>query len=362
MGILARYVTGLYLTAFAGIMSLGVVLSTTIDFFGRIGDFAEDGATGGSMAAYFLLKAPSIVPELFPLATLLSVLFTFGSLARHHELMALNACGVLRRTILLPLLASTALLTLGVGIWNETVVPGTAQNSRYIKDIVIKKKHDRGLYNSVSLWYQGARGFFNIGYFDANRNALYGLTLYEATPEFVLERVIEVDTGVWREGSWEFSRGVIKTLQPDGTITISPLAPGDLVLEESPTTLRRKRRSSDTFSFAQLLDRIRTLQARGLDANEFVTDLHAKVSQPFAGIVTLLVGYVVGIRDRRRPSLALNGALGLSLALVYWLSAAAAIAAGRNGAMPPAVAAWVANLLFLALAATLGMRGSAFRS
>jgi len=357
MGIVARYTTGLYLTAFAAIMMLGVVLSTTIDFFNRIGEFAELGTAGHTMLAYFLLKAPSIVPEVFPLATLLGVLFALGYLARHHELLALNACGISSSTILPPILATTALLTLGVGIWNETVVPGTARSSRYIKDIVIKKKHDRGDYNSVSLWYQGSRGFFNIGYFDANRNALYGLTLYEATDDFALERVIEVPTAVWRNGGWEFSDGIVKTLEADGTISSRPLAADDLILDESPTALRRKQRRSDTFSFLQLLDRVRTLQSKGLDASQFLTDLYAKISIPFGGIVTLLVGYVVGVRNRRRPSLALNVAVGMSFALVYWLAAAAAIAAGRNGAMQPAVAAWVANLLFLALAAVLGMRG-----
>ncbi len=359
MGIVARYVTGLYLTAVGTIMALGVVLSTTIDFFNRIGEFSELGAAGNTMLAYFLLKAPSIIPEVYPLATLLGVLFALGYLARHHELLALNACGVSPSAVLLPLLVTTGMLTLGMGIWNETVVPGTARSSRFIKDIVIKKKHDRGDYNSVSLWYQGQRGYFNVGYFDANRNALYGLTLYEATDDFELQRVIEVDTAVWRDGAWEYNEGMVKTIETDGTVTSRPLADGELVLDESPTALRRKQRRSDTFSFLQLLDRISTLRSRGLDASQFLTDLHAKVSMPFAGVVTLLVGYVVGIRQRRRPSLALNIAIGMAMALGYWLTAAAAIAAGRNGAMHPAVAAWAGNLLFLGLAATLGMRGSA---
>jgi lipopolysaccharide export system permease protein len=361
MGIVARYVTGLYLTAFGASMALGVVLSTTIDFLNRIDGFAEKDATGQTMAAYFLLKAPSIVPEIYPLATLLGIMFSLGYLARHRELLALNACGVSPSTILLPVLFTTATMTLGVGIWNETVVPSTARHSRFIKDIVIKKKHDRGDYNSVSLWYQGARGFFNVGYFDANRNALYGLTLYEATEEYALERVYEVDAAIWRGDRWEFSDGVVKSIEPDGTITSRPLGPGEFELDESPTTLRRKQRRSDTFSFAQLLDRIRVLQERGLDASQFLTDLHAKISVPFGGVVTLLVGYVVGIRDRRTPSLALNLAIGMALALVYWLAAAAAIAAGRNGAMHPTAAAWMANLLFLALAWTLGMRGHTWK-
>jgi lipopolysaccharide export system permease protein len=359
MGLIARYVTGLYLTAFAAIMALGVVLSTTINFFNRIGEFTELDAAGKTMLAYFLLKAPSIVPEVFPLATLLGVLFALGYLARHHELLALSASGVSPSSILLPLLIATGLLTLGVGVWNETVVPGTARTSRFIKDIVIHKKHERGDYNSVSLWYQGARGFFNVGYFDANRNALFGLTLYEATQEFELQRVIEIDTAVWRNNTWEYTEGSVKTLQPDGTVTSRPLRAGELILDESPTALRRKQRRSDTFSFAQLLDRIRTLRAKGLDASQFLTDLHAKVSIPFAGVVTLLVGYVVGIRPTRHPSLALNLALGMAMALAYWLTAAASIAAGRNGAMHPAVAAWAGNLLFLGLAWTMGMRGNA---
>ena len=79
MGLIARYVTGLYLPAFAAIMALGVVLSTTINFFNRIGEFTELDAAGKTMLAYFLLKAPSIVPEVFPLATLLGASIIDGA-------------------------------------------------------------------------------------------------------------------------------------------------------------------------------------------------------------------------------------------------------------------------------------------
>ncbi len=346
MTIIARYVVAQYLKAFALCLAGGVGLFLIIDFFNSMESFEGYDPALTMMGTYFLLKLPNMVREVYPAAALLSVLISLGGLARHREILALRACGVSTWQLALPLLYLSTLVSLVMLLWNETVVPPTAAESRRIRDISIMKKRSTGAFNASSLWFQGNEGFFNIDYFDANRQALFGLTLYETDADFRLMRILEVPEAFWRNDHWEIEAGQVKRIDENGNFVLRPLLPDELVLADPPSDFAKRRQKTKELGYAQLRQRIAVLRAKGLQADAFAVDLHAKLALPFAGLVTVLVGFPLAIRSGGRGGVTANVMSGLAVGFAYWVTMAVALAVGRSGGLPPIVAAWSANVLF----------------
>lgn len=353
MTIIARYLIAHYLRSFAVCMSVGLGLFFIIDFFDALGAFEGYDANTFDLAVYFLLKIPNMVREVYPAAALLAVLSSLGLLGRHREILALRSCGVSTFSLALPLICTSAVASVLMLVWNEAVVPPTAAKSRLVRDITIMNKQSSGAYNATGLWYQGEQGFFNIDYFDASRSAIFGLTVYETDSDFSLRRIYEVPTAFWRAGEWTLKDGRVKVLDENRDLTIRPLADGELELKDPPDAFRKRRQKTKEMSFAALRSRIDVLKAKGLDAGGFVVDLHAKLALPFAGFITVFVGFPLAIRSRAGAGVTSNVIAGLGVGLGYWVTMAVAMAAGRTGGIPPVLAAWAANLLFLVLGTAL---------
>lgn len=356
MSLLARHLVGLYLRTFAMCLGGGLTLLLVIEFFTRIGDLASYDSNPALVAAYFALKTPKWLVEVYPAASLLAVLLGIGSLVRTNEVVALRACGVSLARIGRPLVATTFVLSLVALAWSEIVVPPTAARARAIKDIDIKGMASRGQLDATSLWLQVPEGFLNIDYFDATNNVLKGITLHGLDSGFRLTRLIEIPEARWDGQAWKYDNGAVRDFDADGGLLYTPLGDRKVELGGSPAEFRRKAPRSDEFSFRQLSQRIRTLEAKGFDPAGLQTDLQFKFALPLSGIITVLLGLPLALRGSRRGGSAQHIGTGLGVCFLYWLLQALTVSAGHAGTLPPAVAAWSANAVFLLVGTLLALR------
>jgi lipopolysaccharide export system permease protein len=356
MNLLARYLVRLYLRTFALCLLGAIGLLLVVEFFSRIGDFASYDSDPALIAAYFALKTPKWLVDVYPAASLLAVLLGIGSLARKNEVVAMHACGIGITQIGRPLLGMTILLSVLTMMWNDTVVPPTAGRARAIKDIDIKSMDSRGMLDATSLWLQVPDGFLNIDYFDATNNVLKGITLHGLDDRFRVTRLIEINEAVWQGDRWVYNGGTVRTFAPDGSFTYGRLENPNVELGGSPAEFRRKAPRSDEFSIRQLAQRIRTLKAKGLDPTGFETDLHFKFALPMSGIITVFIGLPLALRGSRRSGTAQHIGTGMGVCFLYWLLQALTVSAGHAGTLPPVIAAWSANVVFLLVGGFLSLR------
>ena len=95
------------------------------------------------------------------------------------------------------------------------------------------------------------------------------------------------------------------------------------------------------------------LRARGLEATGLEVDLQAKLAVPFSGVISVLLGLPIALRVGRRTGMGWALITGLAAGFAYWVTMAVAMSMGRTGALPPVAAAWLANVGFGFLAASL---------
>jgi lipopolysaccharide export system permease protein len=356
VNLLSRHLVGIFLRTFALCIVGAIGLLLVVEFFSRIGEFASYDSHPSLVAAYFALKTPKWLVSVYPAASLLAVLLGIGSLVRSNEVIALQACGVSIARVGRPLLGTSIILSLLALAWNETVVPPTAARARAIKDIDIKGMASRGMFDATSLWLQVPDGFLNIDYFDATNNVLDGITLHGVDERFRLSRLIEIPGATWKKDHWEYEGGTIREFTSDGGFTYGPLGDRNVELGGTPAEFRKKAPRSDEFNTRQLAQRVRMLRAKGLDPASLQTDLHFKLALPLSGIITVLIGLPLALRGSRRSGSAQYIGTGMGVCFLYWLMQAFTVSAGHAGTLPPVVAAWAANVVFLLVGGLLALR------
>lgn len=123
MKILTRYLMRAHLGPFlfAFFALTGVILINTLAR--RLADLAGKGLPPRVIAEFFVLALPATVALTFPMAVLVAVLFTFSNLTAENEITALKASGVDLRRMLAPLLVAASIITGGMIVFNDRVLP-----------------------------------------------------------------------------------------------------------------------------------------------------------------------------------------------------------------------------------------------
>lgn len=343
--ILSRYLVRQFLSLFL-LIALGfVLLYLIVDLFDRMDIFLRHDASVQATARYFLFKIPLMLTQVTPPAVMTAVLLSLGLLARHNEITALRASGVSLTQTALPLLVTALGISFGILLWNETVVPYSSRQFEYINNIEIRKRDLKGILSDREIWYHGKSGFYNIGLVDKDRKILYGLVIYRMDDDFRLTSVVQVPSAAWAGDRWQ-TQGGIEHHMNGGVVSTTALQPDQLVIPETLNDFLEVAREPEELSFFTLRDWIVKLTRKGVDASEYLVDLHLKLSLPFASLILTLLGIPIGGRVRRHPSLALVAGLGLAVGFGYWVLLALSLSLGHSGALPPIVAAWSANLVF----------------
>jgi lipopolysaccharide export system permease protein len=109
--------------------------------------------------------------------------------------------------------------------------------------------------------------------------------------------------------------------------------------------------------YRELQDYITTQSRSGEDADRLWVDLHVKASFPWANLVIVLLGSALSA-SKRRISMAAGFGLTVAIAFVYLIFLRLGLSFGHNQTLPPLLAAWVGNLLFLVVGLALLARAN----
>jgi lipopolysaccharide export system permease protein len=348
-----RYLIAEFLGLFGPILAGFVFLFIIIDFFERLNFLLEHRASVLSTIRYFGFKIPLMITLVLPPAALTAILLSLGMLNRHNEIIALRASGVSLLQMGVPLLMTAGVLSLLTLLWNETVVPYSAQRFQHVSVVEIRKRQQRGILSEREIWYHGANGFYHIDMLDSRRQALVGLTIYRTDSDFDLDTVIEVESAQWTGSGWRITGAVERAVTPSGDVSSRTLDGDELVIGESLNDFLDVHREAEELSYLALRQRLAELRRKGIDPSSFLVDLNLKLSLPFTTLVLTIVGIPLAGRVRRHPSLAATVGIGCAFGFGYWVLLGLTKSLGLSGALPPVLSAWAANLVFLLIGMAL---------
>ena len=325
-------------------------LYTTIDFFDRIGNLLEAGATASTIARYFFYKIPLLISRVIGFAALFSTLFCLGALARSHEITALRANGISVGRIGAPLLLLGVLICAGSFVWNESLVPTFTRTSENIYKSEIKNRQQKSVLGTHNLWIRGDGGFININYFDVRGTTIENVTVFLLNRDFSLWALMEIPTARWIENTWQADGATEWRFMSDGSAVQQKITTA-LPIVETPDDLRLLARDAEEFSFFELQRQIADMRSKGIDTTTYEVDLQTKLALPFIAPLVIFLAIPFALKRHLSGSFSLSFGITMVIAFSYWVLVAFCISLGHSGALTPWVSAWLPNIVFAMIGA-----------
>jgi LPS export ABC transporter permease LptG/LPS export ABC transporter permease LptF len=340
-------VAGLAFLAFLGLYYIG----TVIDLSDKV---AKGQATVSILAQFLFYSTPQFMAYVIPTATLVAVLATIGGLTRSSELTVMRACGVSLYRAALPLVALAIVWSGVLFLMQEHVIAKAQQKADVLSDII----HGRpartvDVANRQWLASRNGRLYYYLAY-DPRRSTLFDVSVFDtATGPYRLSAHTFATRAIYRRplSALQMENGWVQRFQPKAptsrdTFAQRPLALGDEI------DFNTAQVEADAMTFGELRNYIRRVGASGISVSQQEVNLQKKLAFPAVTLVMTLLGVPFGVTTGRRGALYGIG-LALVLALGYWLLMTVFIAMGSAAVLPAPLAAWAANILFLAGAAYL---------
>ena len=347
-GILDIYLAGGFLRIFFSSLLVITTLFMIVDIFDRAGTILASGAELWTVIRYFFYKIPLSISRVIGFATLFSTLFSLGMLARSQEITAMRASGVSVQRIALSLIGLSLAICVATFFLNESLVPAFSQRADMIYKTDIKNKQQQSLFGNRDIWIRGEGSFINIDHFDANTNALEGVTVFVLNRDFSLQGFVEIPRGRWNGKIWEMEEAVEWRYSQDGKM-ISRKIQSPPPIAETPEDLKLLERKASEFTYFDLQKQIADMKAKGIDTTAYEVDLQIKLALPFISPLMVLLAVPFAIKKHISGGVAFSFGIAMIFAFGYWVLMAFCISLGHGGGLPASVAAWAPNLIFLML-------------
>jgi len=348
MQVLTRYLFSEFLKLLLICQVIFVAVYLMVDFASGIDDFIKAEAPRGAMISYFLYKTPAINVQMLPVAALTTVIILFSLMKRNNEIMALSACGANIWNISRPVIVTAFLLSVVMFLISEIVVPSTSSNANEIWRVAVRKEKANRFQGRRHIWYKGDNCIYWMRQFDDQAQTMIEPAFYFFDDSFHVIRRIDARSGVWRKGVWELSEGIVQERDKDNSYDLRRFTRLDLKLPERPVDFVRQDIEPEEMGFQQLKRFAERLRAEGYDATRYFIDLHVKIAFPFVILIMSLIGIPIALW-RKEMGTPVAVSIGIALCFLYLLVLGLSRTLGFAGILPPILAAWLANSLFLFL-------------
>ena len=99
-------------------------------------------------------------------------------------------------------------------------------------------------------------------------------------------------------------------------------------------------------SFNELWEYVRKLKSSGYNATRYEVDLYGKLAFPLSSLLMVLIATPLSLQRVRSGGAGTSIAFAVMIAFSYWGLMSVGAALGRSGTLHPAIAAWIANIVF----------------
>jgi LPS export ABC transporter permease LptF/LPS export ABC transporter permease LptG len=352
ISLLDRYVTKLFakILALAFLGLLGIFyISTFIDLSDKL---FRGQTTVGMMAQHFYYITPQFVFYIVPLATLIASMVTIGLLTKSSELVVMKACGLSLYRIAAPLLALAAAGSAVMFVLQDRVLAYTNRRAESLRHVI--RGGTPKTFDVVNRrWLVSRDGdIYNYLFYDPRRQELNGLSVFRfrsATSPLLASRTYvshaRYVTRADGQRVWQGSVGWSRQFARTGETTAFAEFPGRALPLEPPDYFATETPEAEMMTYVQLRQYIQDLRASGVSITSQVVELHRKLAFPLVTLIMTLIAVPFATTTGRRGAL-YGIAVGMVLAVTYWIMTNAFGALGSGGALPPIIAAWAPNLMF----------------
>lgn len=347
MLIIDRYILKKGLPSFLYCLAAFLLLIIVIDLFESLDMILRNKINFPIIIQYYLCLLPSFILKSSPLAVLLGCIFTFNNLERFNEITALKAIGVHLYRVILPVLFFGLIISCTNILLNEFIIPQSS-----FLGTILKKKHfhtnKEQSYIKKNVTLKTNRNAYFIQEYYVEHKEMFHVIILQYDTNDKITRRINAEKATWTSVGWIFYNGTIYNYNQRNInkSVVDNFAEKFLQIPEKPEIFE-KNFDIEIMSIRELRSYINTLKANGYETSKQEVLLHSRIAYPFASLVLLFVGIPFILSGQ---SSIMHGVISsLVVAFIYQGTFFIGLSMGNGGYLPPLLAAWLINLLFIGI-------------
>jgi lipopolysaccharide export system permease protein len=348
-------------------------LTSLFIFFDFIAEMGYASPTYPIFMVFFtvLMKAPSRLVEIMPIAGLIGGIYVMANMAAQSEYTILRIAGLDTRKSLKTLMKIAIPIAFVILIMSEIFGPLSEAISKNIRLSAINQGKEILEFRSGAWIKDKLRGddgkgqvqkgirYINVGSLETNE-VIRGFRMYEFDSEYrlLLSRTAEtvqfVGNGVWRLNKVTETRfteiNAVSRLDPSFSTTIKKADSLDIETDVSPELLGALLIKPDRLSIINLFSYINHLQENKQDYQRYAISFWKKVIYPFTILVMLALALPFAYLQTRSGGIGYKVFGGIMLGISFQLFNSLFSHAGLLGAWPPFLSAVIPALIYFILA------------
>lgn len=309
-----------------------------------------------SLLFYVLFRLPVIANFILPFAILIAAVQTFGGIAAHREIIALESSGFTLSKIVFVLVFGAILLAALQFFVADRVVPDVTERLNEWKADDYAELPSPETSPDTPEWLASGNYIVHMAGVSLDGSEIREPTVIETDARGVAIRYWNADKAVFDPRGWVFEkasgRDLVLESNLDDDHMLFPIAitPGLLS------------------SFAKPVEELRFLQLQALGWAHAGTQIHppefyrvwthARLAQPLGGVLMVLLAAPICLQIQRNGRRNLVSAGVFVMGFLYFILQSILLSLGEKGGLPPLPAAWGGFLIF----GGIGLAAIAFRA
>lgn len=351
-----RYLIAKFLGTYFFSIILIISVAVVFDFNENLDKFTTNGASWHAIIFQYYLNFVPYFTNLFSaLFVFLSVIFFTTKLADNSEIIAMISTGMSFGRLMRPYLISSAIIAGMTFYLGSEVIPRGS-----IKRLAFENRYKRNKKNptyadNVQLQVDtGVIAFME--HFDgiSKTGTHFSLDKFENKKlvSHLTATSVEYDTLSDVRYHWRLNNVTVRELRglrEDITHHVRM----DSIITMEPQDFLFIRSQQETMTNSELKEYILKQRNRGSgNLKAFEVEYHKRFASPFAAFILSTIGMALSSR-KRKGGMGLALGLGLALSAVYILLQGISATFSINAGLPPALAAWLPNIIYTFIAGYL---------
>ena len=360
----AAYAREMVLPMTLGLIVLVLVMAGNFVYW-AINSIVNQGITVAPIIKLFFLALPGFAVLGIPVGVILAVCLVLNRAVRDNEILALRVGGASMPRVVMPFLFM-ALLASGIDYYVvEKVAPIT--NERATKLTATVMSQNTAPLIETDRYFRAGPYYFYVG--SVSQGVLQNVMIYQRQetkystfvpttfPTVILAQTAQENKD--RKGQWILKHVITHIYNADGSLNSSVRADETSInIDQELTSYFGEEKTAASMTAQEITEKIKALESGAFDNNALNTlrvDYYRHFSLPAACFVMALCAAPLSLRYARHGSFA--GLVAAFLLAFLWQGFDGWFRAlGIAGYMPPIVAAWATDALFLFVGTVLLVR------
>lgn len=334
---------------------LGIVIFTLVLLMGRLITLTDlvvsRGVPLADVSRMILYLVPSFLVFTIPMAFLLAVLLAFGRLSADNEIIVLKAGGISLFQMLPPVIFCAVFAVL-LGLGTSTI--GVPWGNSAFKDLSFKvlKSNITATIREKTFWDDIPGVVMYTDRYDEQSRTLKGIIIHDGRNSDHPMTIFARDGVVMSaDGSQSLllalHEGSIHVAGDGGLYRLVHFGEYSMTVGEKSGNSGISRNASD-LRLSELQRQIKDSGTPVKDRLKMISELQSRFTFPVASLVFAILAVPLGIQNRRSGK---SGGFTISIAIIltYYVLMSVVRTFAERGVVPPVVALWIPNLVFLAV-------------